>query len=88
MERRAAIVTLDEDPKTLDEAVQYMNTTITNQLLIIEPKEAGKSVTFEYKDEILLITDTKRESECFKCGEIGYFARNCSIQYNTFSRSR
>lgn len=42
MEKRAAIVTLDKDPKTLEEAVQHMNTAITNELLIMGPKEDDK----------------------------------------------
>lgn len=96
MEKKAAIVTLDKDPKTLDEAVQHMNTAIINQKLIMGPKKDVRKVTFDDKDEILSSTDNKRsrsisfkrESECFKCGEIGNFARHCSKQYHTFSRSR
>lgn len=96
MEKRAAIVTLDKDPKTLEEAVQHMNTAITNQLLIMGPKEDDRRVTFDDKDKILYSTDNKRsrsnsfkrESECFKCGEIRHFARNCSKQDHTFSRYR
>lgn len=58
MRKRVAIVTLNKDPKTLDEAVQHMITAITNQLLIMGPKEDDRRVTFE--DETLLITDNNR----------------------------
>ena len=46
-EKRAALVTLDKDPKTLDEAVQYLKGAITNQKLIMGSKRDVRRVTFE-----------------------------------------
>ncbi|XP_061189157.1 DNA ligase 1-like [Saccostrea echinata] len=46
-EKRAALVTLDKDPQTLDQAINYMKSSITNQKLIMGPKKEIKSVTFE-----------------------------------------
>lgn len=160
LEKRAALVTLDKDPKTLDEAVQHMKSAVTNQKLIMGTKKDVRRVTFEEKDDIpntedvnirlvnkvlpkttpsletristlendnketkrllreilerMKMNEVERESrprfkstqrspirynrsrsnssergsECFKCGEIGHFARNCTMQNNTFLRSR
>ncbi|XP_061195172.1 DNA ligase 1-like [Saccostrea echinata] len=164
-EKRAALVTLDKDPKTLDEAVQHMKSAITNQKLIMGPKKEVRRVTFEEKSEEippiithqedasirvinrttpktvpsletrmtalendnkefkrmlmeilkrLKVAEAEREPrprcrsplqsptrenqsisyspererpvECFKCGEMGHYARNCLHQ--TYSRSK
>ena len=50
-EKRAALVTLDKDPKTLEEAMQYMKSAITNQKLIGGIKKEVKRVTFDEVDE-------------------------------------
>lgn len=52
LEKRAALVTLDKDPKTLDEAVQHMKSAVTNQKLIMGTKKDIRRVTFEEKDDI------------------------------------
>ncbi|XP_061177795.1 trichohyalin-like [Saccostrea echinata] len=46
-EKRAALVTLAKDPQTLDQAINYMKISITNQKLIMGPKKETKNVTFE-----------------------------------------
>ncbi|XP_061177789.1 trichohyalin-like [Saccostrea echinata] len=46
-EKRAALVTLDKGPQTLNQAINYMKSSITNQKLIMGPKKDIKSVTFE-----------------------------------------
>ena len=51
-EKRAALVTLDKDPKTLDEAVQYLKGAITNQKLIMGSKRDVRRVTFEEGDNL------------------------------------
>lgn len=51
MEKRAALVTLDKDPETLDKAVQYMQNAITNQKLLLGQKKDIRRTTLE--DEIL-----------------------------------
>ncbi|XP_056014940.1 interaptin-like [Ostrea edulis] len=45
-EKRAALVTLDKDPNTLDEAMQHMKSAITNQKLIGGVKKEIKRVSF------------------------------------------
>lgn len=50
-EKRAALVTLDKDPETLDKAVQYMLNAITNQKLLLGQKKDIRRATLE--DEVL-----------------------------------
>lgn len=52
MEKRAALVTLGKDPKTLDKAVQHIKSAVTNQNLIMGTKKDVRSVTFKDKDDI------------------------------------
>lgn len=52
LEKRAALVTLGKDPKTLDKAVQHMKSAVTNQKLIMGTKKDVSSVTFKDKDDI------------------------------------
>lgn len=60
LEKRAALVTLDKDPKTLDEAVQHMKSAVTNQKLIMGTKKDVRRMTFEEKDDIYNTEDVNR----------------------------
>lgn len=51
IQKRAALITPDRDPKTLEDVVQLTKTAITNQTLIMEPKKNVRRVTFEENDK-------------------------------------